>query len=277
MVDGFEPGGRQHKYPRRLVRGSRKLSPNRGKLSISDVGSSKPTAPSRPPAGYPGPSSPLTPELDFNDPRSSLNTHVALDGSRSISARLERVEREGINLNIPPSSSGSDRKKTIIGATRLMLQTAAFVLKFSPIPKLDEIPNLLLTWLQVYETLDGNDTNLKELNGEFQKAYKTILQPLQMWTSQTSEIPPEVILLVEDFHSDLEEQIKQIQMLASRKITMRVVLGADIAREISNVKACIASALSRFATMATTLNLLNTIRASTSSRNSPKPMPSITV
>ncbi|KAF8329695.1 uncharacterized protein EI90DRAFT_1335647 [Cantharellus anzutake] len=163
----------------------------------------------------------------------------------------------------PPASSRSDQHKMIIGATRLILQTAASALNLSPIPKLGEIPNLILIWLQVYETVDDNDKNLKGLHDEIQRAYETILQPLQMWTCQTGEIPPEVVSLVKEFHSDLEEQIEQIQMLGNQKVIQRVILRTNTARKLTDVKACITRALSHFATVATTLNLLNTIRART--------------
>ncbi|KAF8335422.1 uncharacterized protein EI90DRAFT_329279 [Cantharellus anzutake] len=71
-----------------------------------------------------------------------------------------QLENAGINFPVPPvsertpsSSAGpSDgKKKSIIGATRLILQTASTALKFSPIPFLPNIPDLLLTLLQVYE------------------------------------------------------------------------------------------------------------------------------
>ncbi|KAF8322346.1 uncharacterized protein EI90DRAFT_3077986 [Cantharellus anzutake] len=265
-------GGPSHsKMPlfplRRLAqRVGRKLSPNRDRSSIPDIKSSESTTPLEPLSGNPGRSSSSFPlSLDIGDPRTLPNTSTVHDGGASLRTQLAL---EGISvpplepMKAPRSSSNSDRKKTMIGTTRLTLQTAAFVLKFSPIPKLDQIPNLLLTLLQIYESFDENDTNLKGLNAEVQKAYETILQPLQMWTGQTNEAPPEVILLVKDFHSSLEGQIKQIRMLESQKVAERVILGAELTRKIGEVRACIASALSRFATMATTLNLLNTIRAS---------------
>ncbi|KAF8330740.1 uncharacterized protein EI90DRAFT_1091894 [Cantharellus anzutake] len=68
--------------------------------------------------------------------------------------------RTSVNSDAPsstdrtPSSSAvpaGDGKKTIIAATKLVLQTAASALKFAPIPNVDQIPSILLKWLQVYE------------------------------------------------------------------------------------------------------------------------------
>ncbi|KAF8336317.1 uncharacterized protein EI90DRAFT_158415 [Cantharellus anzutake] len=97
-------------------------------------------------------------------------------------------------INQTPSSSAvtaGDGKKTIIAATRLVLQTAASALKFVSIPNLDQIPSILLTWLQVYETIDNNDENLKGLDDEVRNAHDTIFRPLQLWTGQ---VPPEIEL-----------------------------------------------------------------------------------
>ncbi|KAF8333607.1 uncharacterized protein EI90DRAFT_586263 [Cantharellus anzutake] len=221
----------------------RKLSPNRGK-------SSTPVPP---------------PEQDVNDQRATLNTDHNTD-STSVHAQLRHK-----GINVPPlselaaaplSSSDTGRKKTIIGATRLILQSAVSALRFSPVPNLDAIPNLLLTWLQLYETVDGNDENLKGLNDEVKRAYTTILQPLQMWTSQAGEIPPEVVSLIKEFHSDLEEQVRRIKSLESQKVGKRVISATEITQKIADVKTCVANAVSRFATVATTLNLLSTIRTS---------------
>ncbi|KAF8308291.1 uncharacterized protein EI90DRAFT_1861720 [Cantharellus anzutake] len=45
-------------------------------------------------------------------------------------------------------------------------------------------------------------------------------------------------------------------------VTKRAVLASEIAQKINDVRACISNALSRFATAATTLNLLHTIQVS---------------
>ncbi|KAF8336405.1 uncharacterized protein EI90DRAFT_172075 [Cantharellus anzutake] len=72
--------------------------------------------------------------------------------------------QSGVNLDTPlltnltQSSSAvpaRDRKKTIIATTRHVLQTAASALKLAPIPNLDQIPTILLSWLQVYEVRKG--------------------------------------------------------------------------------------------------------------------------
>ncbi|KAF8307844.1 uncharacterized protein EI90DRAFT_1934805 [Cantharellus anzutake] len=112
----------------------------------------------------------------------------------------------GVKSDIPSSidrtSSSSvvpagDGKKTIIAATRLILQTAASALKLAPIPNLDQIPNILLSWLQVYETFDNNDENLKGLDDEVQNAHETIFRLLQLWTGQ---VPPEIRELIQQFN-----------------------------------------------------------------------------
>ncbi|KAF8327543.1 uncharacterized protein EI90DRAFT_1765027 [Cantharellus anzutake] len=104
------------------------------------------------------------------------------------------------NTNTPSErtihDNAGDRRKTIIKATKIVLQTAASALKFSPIPNLDQIPNMLLAWLQIYETIADNDENLKELDGEVRKARETIFQPLQLWNGP---IPPEIDDLIRQF------------------------------------------------------------------------------
>ncbi|KAF8314331.1 uncharacterized protein EI90DRAFT_468942 [Cantharellus anzutake] len=115
----------------------------------------------------------------------------------------------GMNLDTPssidqtPSSSAvpaGDGKKTIIATTRLVLQTAASTLKFVPIANLEQIPNILLSWLQVYETIDNNDENLKGLDDEVRDAHETIFRPLQLWTGK---VPPEIGDLIERFNLKL--------------------------------------------------------------------------
>ncbi|KAF8330690.1 uncharacterized protein EI90DRAFT_1087982 [Cantharellus anzutake] len=96
-----------------------------------------------------------------------------------------------------PTVPAGDGKKTIIAATRLVLQTAASALKFVPIPNLDQIPSILLTWLQVYETIDNNDENLKGLDDEVRNAQETIFRPLQLWTGQ---VPLEISDLIHRFN-----------------------------------------------------------------------------
>ncbi|KAF8330721.1 uncharacterized protein EI90DRAFT_1089992 [Cantharellus anzutake] len=99
-----------------------------------------------------------------------------------------------------PTVPAGEGKKTIIAATRLVLQTAASALKFAPIPNLDQIPRILLTWLQVYETIDNNDENLKGLDDEVRKAHETIFRPLQLWTGQ---VPLEISDLIQRFNFKL--------------------------------------------------------------------------
>src|SRR5258708_17025039 len=51
-------------------------------------------------------------------------------------------------------------KKTVLGATKLALQTAASVLKLAPIPNLGQIPTLLLDWIQIYEVCEQSQVSL---------------------------------------------------------------------------------------------------------------------
>ncbi|KAF8336417.1 uncharacterized protein EI90DRAFT_172661 [Cantharellus anzutake] len=177
-------------------------------------------------------------------------------------------ERTGVSLDTPslidrtPSSSAvpaGDGKKTIIAATRLVLQTATSALKFVPIPNLDQIPSILLTWLQVYETIDNNDESLKGLDDEVRNAHETIFRPLLLWTGQ---LPPEIRELIQQFNLALRQQLRRIEALKHQKLAKRVVLASEISQEINAVKSCISDAVSRFTTAATALNLFHTIRLS---------------
>ncbi|KAF8335465.1 uncharacterized protein EI90DRAFT_332295 [Cantharellus anzutake] len=88
-----------------------------------------------------------------------------------------------------------------------------------------------------------------------------MLQPLQLWTGP---IPSEVIFLVKELYLALEEQFKRIKSLQSqnRNLFKKIFNAGPLAQSIDDVRMCISVALSRFATAATTLNLLNTIQAS---------------
>ena len=100
------------------------------------------------------------------DPRLSL----LQDPHTSATASQTAQERRDASATPPPggsrdptaSSSLANRvlkrirrsrpdKKTIISATKLFLQSAAVALKVAPIPNLDQIPNTLLTWIQICE------------------------------------------------------------------------------------------------------------------------------
>ncbi|KAF8338798.1 uncharacterized protein EI90DRAFT_2415721 [Cantharellus anzutake] len=174
-----------------------------------------------------------------------------------------QLEREGINVpslseRTPSANSKSDRKKVIMGAVIFVLENAADALKFVPIPNPDAIPNLLLKWLKVYDTVGGNDDGLKELGNDIRKAYATVLQPLEL----SEQIPPEVVRLIGGFHSDLEEQINEIELLKSQHLAKRTILAADITKRISGVRTCINNALNSVSTQATILTLLREIEAS---------------
>ncbi|KAF8336496.1 uncharacterized protein EI90DRAFT_181195 [Cantharellus anzutake] len=136
-----------------------------------------------------------------------------------------------------PATGPSDGKKTIIAATRLVLQTAASALKFVPIPNLDQIPNILLSWLQVYETIDNNDENLKGLDDEVREAHETIFRPLLLWTGQ---VPPEIGDLIQQFNLVLKQHLKQIEALKRQKLAKRIILVTEISQQINAVKFCVA-------------------------------------
>ncbi|KAF8341653.1 uncharacterized protein EI90DRAFT_1763533 [Cantharellus anzutake] len=50
-----------------------------------------------------------------------------------------------------PRRSDGDLKKMMIGTTKLLLEATAIGLKSAPIANLDQIPNTLLRWIQIYE------------------------------------------------------------------------------------------------------------------------------
>ncbi|KAF8316981.1 uncharacterized protein EI90DRAFT_211800 [Cantharellus anzutake] len=182
----------------------RKLSLGRSRLSAQDP--TEPARPTTPPQLPPGnavpPESSVTSGGNIDNPREPPTTHTNRENGLSIDAQLEL---EGINV---PRSSGptvtssdspdSNRKEVTIGATRFILQNAASALKFAPIPNLDAIPDLLLKWLDVYETVGGNDESLKGLGDDILKAYDTVLEPLAL---STDPIPDEVVVLIRRFHS----------------------------------------------------------------------------
>ncbi|KAF8324970.1 uncharacterized protein EI90DRAFT_2202999 [Cantharellus anzutake] len=85
------------------------------------------------------------------------------------------------------TDSYEDRKKTIMGAIKLLLQTSSTVLKFAPIPNLDQIPTTLLTWIQAYESVASNVEDMEKLYVVIQQVRDSVLQPLREWTG---EIPP---------------------------------------------------------------------------------------
>ncbi|KAF8317248.1 uncharacterized protein EI90DRAFT_209842 [Cantharellus anzutake] len=164
-------------------------------------------------------STPTTPDLSalggwepplFRPRRSVDNLHSApitypIHGPNAI--LNAQSEHPGMAIVAPPppepaSSSSAipdgDRKKTVLSATKLLLQTASSALKISPIPYVSQILDLLLTLLQAYETVDSNNESLKGLNDEVRKAYTAILRPLELYAGQT--VPPELIAPLKEFH-----------------------------------------------------------------------------
>ncbi|KAF8324202.1 uncharacterized protein EI90DRAFT_2367057 [Cantharellus anzutake] len=201
--------------------------------------------------------------------RSPSSIQTVADTTSSLHSQLERM---GLDSDVPSlsevtalsSAPASDRKKpVIIGTTKLLLQVGAFALKASPIPLLGEIPNLLLKFLQVYESVDSNSENLKGLNDDVHKAYTTILRPLQLWTDN---IPPEVTVLIKEFHSALNEQMKKIEELSRQKLPRRLLSVSDVTQHIDAVKACINKAVISFSTEAAILTLLHKIQSSVRDR-----------
>ncbi|KAF8324187.1 uncharacterized protein EI90DRAFT_2365430 [Cantharellus anzutake] len=182
--------------------------------------------------------------------RSTSSIQTVVDTTSSLHSQPERM---GLDSDVPsvseatalsPAAPAGDRKKpVIIGTTKLLLQVGAFALKASLIPLLGEIPNLLLKFLQVYESVDSNSENLNGLNDEVHKAYTTILRLLQLWTDN---IPPEVTVLIKEFHSALNEQMKKIEELSRQKLQRRLLSASDVTQHIDAVKTCINKAVISF-------------------------------
>ena len=166
-IDGSTiPSGSSHgsrpspSFRDRLLRGIRRLSPNPKRSKKSTT-----SPPEQPMATTPPQSSlhnpPLSPpSLDSGEgidhPRSTPNTdtiHDAGPGGHPEPADVNLPNAAPLSVPAPSvlSSSNNDGKKTIISNTRLLLQTAATALQFAPIPNLHQIPNTLLTWIQIYE------------------------------------------------------------------------------------------------------------------------------
>ncbi|KAF8330698.1 uncharacterized protein EI90DRAFT_1088934 [Cantharellus anzutake] len=140
----------------KLLSGSPSPDPNHiDQSKPSDHRQSSPSTPDPPPSNRS--SSPVLPSGAIDIPHMMPHEHI-------IHGNIETPpKRTGVDLDTPfsidrtPSSSAvpaGDGKKTIIAATKLILQTAASALKFVPIPNLDQIPSILLAWLQVYEVHD---------------------------------------------------------------------------------------------------------------------------
>ena len=166
-IDGLTiPLGSSHdsrpspSFRNRLLKGIRRLSLNPERSNKSNASS-----PEQPMSTTPLQSSPHNPLLSppsldsgesIDHPRLTLNEHTIYDaGARGQPkpADVNSLNSAPLSVPAPSVSSGSDNdhKKTIIGATKLLLQAAAVALKFAPIANLDQIPNILLTWIQICE------------------------------------------------------------------------------------------------------------------------------
>ena len=139
-------GGSRTSLRSRLSRWIRRLI--RGNTSTTPLGQSRSRL-SRPS---------IHPEESADNPPSTLNVHTIHDDSAGANRRrglggVDSLDVAPLSAPVPSVSptSDNDRKKTIISGTKLLLQTAATALQFAPIPNLDQIPNTLLTWIQIYE------------------------------------------------------------------------------------------------------------------------------
>ncbi|KAF8329993.1 uncharacterized protein EI90DRAFT_1256333 [Cantharellus anzutake] len=209
------------------------------------------------------PSAPSLPETAYASP----NPWTPYDNRARVRTQLENA---GMNFPVPPVSEPTPSSSvgpsdgiegSIISTTRLILHTASIALKFSPISFLPKIPDLLLTLLQVYESVTGNNEALKRLNDDVQNVYSIMLRPLQLWTGP---VPPQISFLVNQLHLALEDQVKKIKspMSQNQNLFRKISTADSLTQSINDVRMHISVALSRFATAATTLNLLNTIQAS---------------
>ncbi|KAF8327977.1 uncharacterized protein EI90DRAFT_1651661 [Cantharellus anzutake] len=171
------------------------------------------------------------------DPRAILNAHEKYMDMDTDTSVLSPPSGETSSSSAIPAGG---RKETAISVTISMLRSASSAFKISPVPYASQILDSLVTLLQGYETIDSNNKNLEGLHDEVRKAYITILRPLQLCTSQ---IPPEVIFLFKEFHSTLEGQVKRIESLKSLKRLVKFISATKIARDISDVKTCINTAI----------------------------------
>ncbi|KAF8328590.1 uncharacterized protein EI90DRAFT_1536332 [Cantharellus anzutake] len=151
-------------------------------------------------------------------------------------------------LAVPTSDSSSaalagDGTKTVLGATKLSLQFATSALKLVPVTHLDEIPILLLSWIQIYETVRGNADGLDGLCKGIQEAWRSVVEPIQNWRGDR---PPELETLASDFRRALEKQFGNVILLLGQNVVKKTVQATDIAQQITAMKTCLNDAISRF-------------------------------
>ncbi|KAF8324967.1 uncharacterized protein EI90DRAFT_2202550 [Cantharellus anzutake] len=123
-----------------------------------------------------------------------------LEASPSLLRRISRWTKSRIESLSPQagSAAATDQKNTTLNAIKLLLQTSAAALKFAPIPQLDQIPNTLLAWINIYESATTNVEDMEKLHIVIRQVRDSVLQPLQEWTG---EIPPELENLSRDFYA----------------------------------------------------------------------------
>ncbi|KAF8341611.1 uncharacterized protein EI90DRAFT_1759107 [Cantharellus anzutake] len=136
-----------------------------------------------------------------------------------------------------------DRKKTIIGAIKLILETAVANLKFSSIANLDQIPSMILRWIQIYENISSNAEDLNWLYEVIQKTHDSVLEPLRKWTE---EVPPEIRSLVQEICVALQEQVEGIELVQKEKGQTKRLQASDMTQQITNMKNCLNDATHRY-------------------------------
>ncbi|KAF8328595.1 uncharacterized protein EI90DRAFT_3290514 [Cantharellus anzutake] len=163
-------------------------------------------------------------------------------------------------LAVPTLDSSSaalagDGTETVLGVIKLSLQTATSVLKLVPIAHLDEIPTLLLSWIQIYETVRGNSDDLDGLCEGIHKAWHSVVEPIQNWRGDR---PPELETLVFDFRRALEKQFGNVILLLGQNVIKKTVRVTDIAQQITTMRTCLNDAIYRFQLRISTLDFLHT-------------------
>ncbi|KAF8336988.1 uncharacterized protein EI90DRAFT_97281 [Cantharellus anzutake] len=203
---------------------------------------------------------PLSPptEVNTNFPPMMVGNALATGNhDSSIHTQQESGPSVPTTSSVPaesvPRRSDGDLKKTIIGTTKLLLETAAAGLKFAPIAHLDQIPNTLLRCIQIYENVIGNTEELNQLCIVIQQAQESVVEPLRKWTGET---PPELKSLVEEICVSLQKQMEIIGSVQKQHVVKKTIQASDITQQIANTKNCLNDAIHRFELRSWTLILL---------------------
>ncbi|KAF8319236.1 uncharacterized protein EI90DRAFT_2682952 [Cantharellus anzutake] len=219
-------------------------SSRRNQSSVSQPKHSMPTAPIQTFTDDSRPS--LSPPAEVN-PRVMDNAIATGNDDPSIHMQQEPGSSVPATSSVPaesvPRRSDGDLKQTIIGTTKLLLETAAAGLKFAPIANLDQIPNTLLRFIQIYENVSGNTEELNQLCIVIQQAQKSVVEPLQKWTGET---PPELKTLVQEFRAELQTQVENIELVQKKHVVKRTIQAPDITQQITNMKSYLNDSILRF-------------------------------